>query len=357
MGAAPVPQTAEPPLIEECRYEYTHQNHCSGPADLSTPLRRHLCEGTSAQTQPEEQRLTGKQKSLNVLFVGNSYTARHNLANVVKQLAEAGDSELTFSPTQVIYGGRTLSDHWQLGSQHIVNRHAVTADQVRGTIANLEAEINANPKSKYAPSGLKRMRSLLQEVEAGTLDRGKWDVVILQSYRDDLNGDDSLYMQFAPRFVELVKAQGAQALLYETTPTTQNQFPIAKARDTAPVTEKSKSIARLAKKTGALVAPMAFVAQRCQTGDPRMTLRFENDAHLNQTMSYLTACTIYAALFDRSPEGLAVDSVTDIRFLDDDKKSGKDRDGKPITKTFTEKERTFLQSTAWNALQTFKKSF
>ena len=102
---------------------------------------------------------------------------------------------------------------------------------------------------------------------------------------------------------------------------------------------------------------MSYVALRCQIDNPEVTLRFENDAHLNQTMAYLTACTIYAAIFDRSPEGLSVDSVTDIRFLHNDRESGKDRDGKSIKKVFSDKERAFLQATAWKALQDFNTTF
>ena len=50
-------------------------------------------------------------EKLNVLFIGNSYTARHKLANVVKAMAEAGNPGLTVDITQVIYGGRRLVDH------------------------------------------------------------------------------------------------------------------------------------------------------------------------------------------------------------------------------------------------------
>ena len=55
-----------------------------------------------------------EKKSLNVLFIGNSYTARHNLSQVVKSMAEAGNPGLTFNISTVIYGGRTLADHWRL---------------------------------------------------------------------------------------------------------------------------------------------------------------------------------------------------------------------------------------------------
>ena len=310
------------------------------------------CEHANSQ---EKQNAAGK--TMNVLFVGNSYTARHNLANVVKQLAEAGNPGMTFNPTQVIYGGRTLSDHWRLGTQHIVNQHSVTEQEVQETISHLQSLVQAKPKDKYNPSGLKRMRALLKAIENGTVDRFKWDLVVLQSYRDDLKGLESRYVKFAPQFSELAKAQGARVLLYETTPTTQNQFPLQQPYDPAPVMEKSKVMAQLARDCDAMIAPMAFVANQCQAGAPEIALRFKNDAHLNQTMAYLTACTMYSALFGKSPEGIEINSVTDIRYWENDRKTGKDRDGNPIKRVFSDKERLFLQRTAFNALQDFVKEF
>lgn len=88
-----------------------------------------------------------------------------------------------------------------------------------------------------------------------------------------------------------------------------------------------------------------IVALHCQTVRPDLTLRYVNDGHLNQT--------IYGALFGRSPEGLSIDKVTDIRFLDNEHKD-KDRDGGPITKTFSLKERNELQRIAWEGLTQFE---
>jgi hypothetical protein len=93
-------------------------------------------------------------------------------------------------------------------------------------------------------------------------------------------------------------------ILYETTPTTQNAEPLTEA-DRKPVITKTKSIAAMANRIDAKVAPTAVVAYRCQTQRPDLPLRFVNDAHLNQTMAYLTACTVYAAVFDKSRAGLA----------------------------------------------------
>ena len=70
-------------------------------------------------------------------------------------------------------------------------------------------------------------------------------------------------------------------------------------------------------------------------------------------MAYLTACTFYGALFDRSPEGLALSAVTDTRSMD--KHRDQDRDGGPLTKTFSEKDRAELQRLAWEGLKKFEK--
>jgi hypothetical protein len=204
-------------------------------------------------------------------------------------------------------------------------------------------------------TAFKRHQQLLQQLNDKSFPKQKWDWIVLQSYRDDLTGSESQYAQYARKFAALAKTQGARVLLYETTPTTQNDQPLTEAPDSAPVMKKAREIAALADEIGAAVAPMSLVAYRCQIERPDLTLRFVNDAHLNQTLAYLTACTIYAAIFERTPQGLPLDSVTDIRFLDNDRNSGKDRDGKPITQTFSEQDRADLQRIAWEGYQEFQK--
>jgi len=290
-------------------------------------------------------------KTLNVLFIGNSYTARHNLAQVVKAMAEAGNPGLTFDITQVIYGGRRLVDHWRLGTQNYVRISELTVDEVKATIRALETALADDPKDKHAKGALRRHQRLLKNLDS---QRKKWDIVVLQSYRDDLKGDPSLYVEYAPRFAELIRAQGARVVLYETTPTTQNAKPLTAPPGRAAVLAKARTVAALANRIDAAVVPMSLVGLRCQTIRPDFTLRFINDGHPNHTMAYLTACAFYAALFDRTPEGLPIDSVTDIRFLDNDNKD-KDRDGNPITRTFSAKDRADLQRIAWEGLTEFNR--
>jgi len=293
----------------------------------------------------------GAKQTLNVLFIGNSFTGRHNLSDVVKNMAEAGNPGLRFDVTTVIYGGRRLVDHWRLGTQNFVKISTLTREEEEATIRSLQESLVKDPKDKYASGAIPRHRELLAKIASP---QRKWDVVVLQSYRDDLEGDSTLYVEYAPKFAELIRAQGARVVLYETTPTTQNEKPLTAAPDPKPILEKERVIAALANRIGATVVPMALVAHHCQTVRPDLTLRFVNDAHLNQTMAYLPACTFYAALFDRSPEGLSVDTVTDIRYLDD-KHRDQDRDGGPIARTFSAKDRADLQRIAWEGLQEFKK--
>ncbi|MGI9470054.1 MAG: hypothetical protein ACR2NZ_00890 [Rubripirellula sp.] len=291
-----------------------------------------------------------RTKTLNVLFVGNSYTARHNLAEVVKQLAEAGDPDLVFKFQTVIYGGRTLADHWRLGTGNIVDRQSLTRERQERTVKTLQKAVKANAEDRYAPAALKRHQQLLKELESGRI---KWDVVVLQSYRDDLEGEESLYAQYAPRFAALAQEAGARVVLYETTPTTQNAQPIEGTPDEQSVLSKAKAIAALANQVDATVAPMSWVGLRCQQARPDLTLRFVNDAHLNQTMAYLTACSLYAAIFGKSPEGLPVESVTDIRYFNNKDRS-KDRDGKPITLQLSKSDREQLQQIAWRGVEEFE---
>ena len=119
--------------------------------------------------------------------------------------------------------------------------------------------------------------------------------------------------------------------------------------------EKPRTIARLANRIRADVAPAFLAGLRCQEQRPDLTHRFINDAHLNHTMAYLTACSIYTAIFEKSLEGLSLSEITDIRFYENDPKNGdKDRDGYPITKVFSDGDRWDLQRIAWESYLEFE---
>jgi len=201
----------------------TTERHCRIPT-AALALALWLCASCG---------LRAEDKSLNVLFIGNSFTARHNLSQVVKTMAEAGQPGLKFEVTTVLYGGRTLKDHWRLGTQNFVKLASLTREEEEATIRSLR-EAAKEKKDRYAAGALKRHEELLK-----TLDRPRrrWDIVVLQSYRDDLP-DDPRYVEYAPKFAELIRAQGGRVVLYETTPQTQNEKPLTAPPEAAPVLAK-----------------------------------------------------------------------------------------------------------------------
>jgi hypothetical protein len=312
--------------------------------------------GAAARAEPP---ITSATREVHVLFLGNSFTARHNLAQLVKSMVEAGNPNCKFNVTTVIYGGRTPADHWRLYSQNFVNLSTLTVEQEQAAIAALEKAVEADPRDKYAANALNRYhRPLLKSLsesppESPAGPRHRWDLVVLQSYRDDLDGEQSKYVEFVPKFAGLIQAQGGRTILYETTPLTQNEKPLTTAPDPRPVRQKEAVIAALAKRVDAIVVPMSTVALECQTVRPYLTLRYVNDAHLNKTMAYLTACTFYGALCGRSPQGLPIDTVTDTKPLDA-KHRDQDQDGHPLTQKFSAKDAADLQRIAWEGLRRFR---
>jgi hypothetical protein len=58
-------------------------------------------------------------------------------------------------------------------------------------------------------------------------------------------------------------------------------------------------------------------------------------------------------LFNRSPEGLPIDTITDTRFLHDTDKD-QDRDGGPIRRIFSARNRADLQRLAWEGIREFR---
>jgi hypothetical protein len=289
-------------------------------------------------------------RTLHVLFLGNSFTNRHTLARIIKDMAEAGNPNLKFEYVSVIYAGKTLADHWKFASQNYVQIATLTAEEQARTIASLTAFAVQEPQNGALKSALTRHTTLAKNLEG---QRQRWDVVVLQSYKDDGDGDQSSYCQYAPKFAALAKAAGARVVLYETTPNTQNERPLTSPPDPAPVVAKARVLAGLARRIGATVVPMSSVALRCQATQPQFTLRYLNDAHPNQTMAYLTACTFYGVLFDRSPAGQTVDTVTETRSGN---KPDQDPDGNPLTRKFSAQERAQLQQAAWDGLQWFRET-
>jgi len=288
--------------------------------------------------------------SLNVLFIGNSFTFRNDLPILVKKMAEEGNQNLKFNFSTVVYGGRILKDHWRLGSQNFIRQSSLSIEEELETIKYLQETVAKDTNDIYAERALMRHQELLKNIKSGK--RLKWDLVVLQSWRDDYDGENSDYLKFAPMFAEIIKAQGAKILIYETAPHSQNAEPLTSLPDKQFVLEKERYISNLAKQIDAYVVPMSMVVLQCQLNRPDLTLRYKEDAHPNQTMAYLTAATFYGALFGRSPQGLSLNSVKDTKALPGNSKL--DMNGDPLEKIFTNEDKIDLQRISWSGLIEFQ---
>jgi hypothetical protein len=186
----------------------------------------------------------GARRSLNVLFIGNSFTARNDLPGLIARLAEADGNELTHRLISV--GGASLRTHWNRGEA-------------------------------------------LRAIE-----QGGYDTVVLQE-------QSTLPIKNAPRMREnvllfdaAIKSAGATTALYLTW-----------ARAHAPQTQSAITGAYVSvgREIGAAVIPAGVAWQQFLATHDRPALHDRDGSHPTLAGSYLAACVAYAVLFRRTPPG------------------------------------------------------
>lgn len=186
--------------------------------------------------------------SLNVLFVGNSVTARNDLPGLITRLAEGSGHRLRQELISV--GGASLRTHWNKG-------HA--QDRIR---------------------------------------EGDFDYVVLQE-QSTLPVKNATRMQENVRlFDEVIRAAGARTALYMT-------WARRHAPETQPaITDAYESIGC---EIGATVIPVGLAWQRfLAEGRTSPVLHDKDNSHPTLAGSYLAACVFYAVLFTGTPIDLDV---------------------------------------------------
>jgi hypothetical protein len=185
--------------------------------------------------------------SLNVLFIGNSFTARNNLPELIAQLAESIGGRLQHRLTTA--GGASLRMHWNRG----------------------EAQ---------------------KEILAA-----RYDYVVLQEQSTLPLKNPQRMHENIRLFDEAIRASGAGTALYMTW-----------ARGNAPETQKSIAEAYqcIGEELKALVIPVGLAWRNFidQFNDP--VLHDADASHPTLAGSYLAACVFFAALFGKNPVGIEV---------------------------------------------------
>ncbi len=308
-----------------------------------------------------------------ILFLGNSYTARHDIPGIVERILEEGDPTTDVQVQRVIYGGQNMFKHsTYYFSQSFIEQREITKVQLNDRIAAmtkfLKSDTAPNPEEwdqhwaalgktevpfadiqRHITRAIKNHEALLRNNL-----KTKWDYVVLQSWRDVSEQPNQGYERYATKLAEIAKAQGAEVILYMTSPETQNQNAVAEPYKVASAERDTVVGLRMAKALQPkAVIPVPLAIKNIQRGDADkpgtdLVFRYHNDGHPNQTCAFLVANLFYAALTGKSPEGLEFDTVVETKAKD-----GKDPDGGELKVVFEGEKKAYLQRMAWEAVEEF----
>jgi hypothetical protein len=233
-----------------------------------------------------------------VLFIGNSYTYYNNLPRVLEALAASASPPERLETRAITVGGARLQTHWDDGD---------AADALR---------------------------------------EGGWDYVVLQEQstlglllvdgRHEINDPERVLAPYARRFHEEARKQGAKTVLALTW--SRRRAPEAQAR-------LNHAFFTLGRELGAPVAPIGLAWQAVREQHPGIALYVDDGSHPAPAGTYLAACTLYATLFGRSPEGLAL-SARGVPTPD-----GQPVGGETTLVSLPAEQARVLQQAAWKAVQ------
>lgn len=183
-----------------------------------------------------------------MLFVGNSYTYFWNLPQSVQAMAK--EQGIAVEIRQSTAGGVNLGQHW------------------RG-----EKGLSSQAKIK----------------------QGDFDLVVLQDFSlQAIKRPDSLRI-YSERFIDLVRENGGSPVMYMTW---------ARRWDSTMLDPIAAAYEAIALEQGIKVAPVGKAWNRARKLRPDLALYHPDGSHPSPAGTYLTACVMYAILFDRSPLGL-----------------------------------------------------
>lgn len=190
-----------------------------------------------------------QRDTLNVLFLGNSYTYFWNMPQTVEAISAQTDG-VYIKARQSTAGGATWKQHWE-GEKGLKSREMIESS--------------------------------------------KWDVVILQNHSTSTIDNPDQFAQYGAQFVELVRANGAQPLLYMTW---------ARAYNPMMKDQISRGYDRLAKEQKVKAVPIGLIWQLALQMRPGLPLYDPDGSHPSPVGAYLTAIAFYSALSGKGTEAL-----------------------------------------------------
>jgi hypothetical protein len=210
-------------------------------------------------TRPAAQApgLAAKSRSLDVLFIGNSFTFFNNLPDMVAGIAKSLPAGPQIQPTMFASGGMTLQWFWAAGSA--------------------AAAIDSRPWSHVV---LQEQSALGAGTEVG----------------EGNLSPPGLFHQSVRNFVPRIRARGAVPVLLMTW-----------ARRSRPADQQLLTAAydTIGHELGVEVSPAGVAWEEARRRWPDLVLHVADGSHPNPIGSYLTACVFYASITGKSPRGAA----------------------------------------------------
>lgn len=166
----------------------------------------------------------------------------------------------------------------------------------------------------------------------GLVQSRKWDAVILQGNSTEpivprtdadrqafrrIQGNSApkdhaaaaeAFKEYGRKYARIVRDTGAQPVFFMTWAFTGMP---------GMTQQLAEAYTSLANETDSLVAPVGLAFARSLEKRPDLALIIADERHPTKAGTYLAACTLYAALYGKSPEGIAFDGGLgqDARFL------------------------------------------
>ena len=201
-------------------------------------------------------------RSLDVLFIGNSFTARNQLPSLVAALVAPFHA---LRSRLIQAGGASLKRHWNAGlaQRALASQH--------------------------------------------------WDRIVLQEQSTLPLKSPQRFHDNVRLFAPVIAAQGATALLYLT----WSRANVPKAQR-----ELTHAVETIAREVGAGIVPVGVAWHAVRTAHPDIALYDADGSHPTPTGSYLAACVFAASLFRVSvartdvAERLRIDRATAERLHD-----------------------------------------
>lgn len=186
--------------------------------------------------------------TLDVLFVGNSYTYYENMPQIISIISDSTKTKLITKKS--IYGGVSLSDHWH---------------------------------------GLKGLKT--KEI----IEKGNFDIVVLQEQSmGAINNPDSL-LKYAKFFCNFIKENGAKPYLYNTW-----------AREKVPQYQETinKVYLEASAENEAKIVPVGQAWALAKQLRPEIVLYDADGSHPSKMGTFLTACIFVVTILDEIPDKL-----------------------------------------------------